>query len=147
MPRLTRRRAILFLLTVGVGFLLLYDRATTLLGSGGVNLPIRIQSALPFREASTEVFWRREPVGSSVHCDPPLILRLKEPVPASGLHGEPFEVWVPIESRISGLGLTTVRTQAKYLAVVAVLADGRRVGKVVELPDARESREVTVRLD
>jgi hypothetical protein len=31
--------------------------------------------------------------------------------------------------------------------VIADLADGRRVAKVVELPDARESREVTVALD
>lgn len=145
MPRLTHRRAILLLLAVVAGLLLLYDRATTLLGSGGVNLLVRIHSEFPVREASTEVFWQREQAASATKvCSPDA---LRDVVPTSGLRGEPFEVWVPIDTRISGLGLTNTRVQTRYLVLVAVLADGRRVGKVVELPDARESREVTVRLD
>ncbi len=146
MPLLTRnRRVILLILVVGVGLLLLYDRTTTLLASGGINLLVRIRSEVPVREASTEVFWQRERAESATEVRSPDALR--GVVSVSGLRGEPFEVWVPIDTRISGLGLTNKQVQTNYLVLVAVLADGRRVAKVVELPEANESREVTVRLD
>ncbi len=60
--------------------------------------------------------------------------------------GKPFPVYVPITGRDSPLGREISRRQHRFLAVIGNLQDGRRIGKLVELPDLRKSREVSVSL-
>ncbi len=60
--------------------------------------------------------------------------------------GEPIRVLARVSGRYSFFALCKTRTQDQYLAVIALWPDGRRVGRVVEIPDGRESREITVSL-
>jgi len=59
---------------------------------------------------------------------------------------DPVEVPVPISGRSSPLGRDLARGHFSYLLVVATFADGHRVSKIVDIPDDRKSREVTVTL-
>ncbi len=64
---------------------------------------------------------------------------------ADPYEGQPLSVQVPVSGRDHGLfGWKLSRTQFQYLAVVVIYADGQPTGQVVEIPDGRVSREVTV---
>ena len=67
-------------------------------------------------------------------------------VTADPFAGQPLTVKVPVSGRTSMSGRTLRRYQFQYLVVFAVLPDGRRVRKLVEIPDGRVSREVAVSL-
>jgi hypothetical protein len=60
--------------------------------------------------------------------------------------GEPLKVRVPVSGRQSVLGRELSRSQHDALVVGAEWPDGRRVWKVVEIPDGRVSKEVRVSL-
>jgi hypothetical protein len=63
---------------------------------------------------------------------------------ADPFRGQPLTVPVPISGRDSPLGRELGRTQFRDLVVIAQVRDGRRLGKLVEIPDCRVSREVSV---
>jgi hypothetical protein len=54
---------------------------------------------------------------------------------ADPFSGEPLIVSVPISGKESLLGWELSRFQFRHLVVVAELPDGRRVGKLVDIPD------------
>jgi hypothetical protein len=60
--------------------------------------------------------------------------------------GGPLTVSVWFGGRSSEFWGTSWSKQERYLAIVAKLEDGRRVGKVVEIPDRKTSRELVVAL-
>ena len=60
--------------------------------------------------------------------------------------GRPLEVRVAVNWRESPLGRQYWRTQFRYLVVIATMPDGERIGKLVDIPDSRESKQVTVSL-
>jgi hypothetical protein len=145
MPHLTRARAVILILAVAVVLVVLYDLVVARLGIGSVMYGVRINSSLPIREARYQSHARVDYANEVAHHWQSTTIGL--PVPPEGLDGERFEAHVTFTDRESGMGWRYSSFQYRYLVVVAVLADGRRVGKVVELPDARESREITVHLD
>lgn len=63
---------------------------------------------------------------------------------ADPFDGRPLIVHVPVSGRESPFGRELARSQFRFLVVIADLADGRRVGKLVDIPDGRVSREVSV---
>ena len=59
--------------------------------------------------------------------------------------GNALEIHVPCFGKdLASLPIHISRGQAEYLAVVAELNDGRRLGKVVGIPDGRVSHSLTV---
>jgi hypothetical protein len=60
--------------------------------------------------------------------------------------GGPLKVPVAVTGRDSPFGREVARYQDRFLVVGAEWPDGRRVWKVVEIPDGRVSREVCVSL-
>lgn len=60
--------------------------------------------------------------------------------------GEPVEVRVPVSGTEAMCGRALSRTQFQCLVVTAELADARRVKKLVQIPDGRVARELTVEL-
>lgn len=60
--------------------------------------------------------------------------------------GKPFDIDVPVSGKSSLLGRDISRMQFQYLAVKAELKDGRRVAKVVEIPDGRRMRYLFLKL-
>ena len=60
--------------------------------------------------------------------------------------GEPIGVYVPVSARASMSGRKLSRHQFSHLVVIGTFDDGSRVGKIVEIPDGRVSREVQVEL-
>jgi hypothetical protein len=65
---------------------------------------------------------------------------------ADPFDGQPLTVRVPVSGRTSPCGRELDRSQFRYLVVIGQLKDGRRMGKLVDIPDCRVSREVTVSL-
>lgn len=58
---------------------------------------------------------------------------------------QPLTVFVPLSGRVSGwLGREIERYQFQYLVVIGDFQDGQRIGKIVEIPDCRVSKEVSV---
>jgi hypothetical protein len=143
--RSTLRRTIFLSLALGGGLYLAYGVMVVAVGSGAIYPNVRLVSATPIRVAGVEAIGRPDGLEYPIEYAGPNNLRY--PVPDEGLRGGWFETRVPTASRTNGFGCEYGYCQRRYLAVVADLADGRRVAKVVELPDGRESREVTVALD
>ena len=64
--------------------------------------------------------------------------------PAELVHGEPIDFRVPGDDSGSMLGVTLSYVQHKHLLVIAELVDGRWVGTVADIPDARTTQEMRV---
>jgi hypothetical protein len=58
----------------------------------------------------------------------------------------PLTVAIPYTTYTSPLGRRIGRSQASFLAVVALLEDDRLIGRVIEIPDGRASKAITVSL-
>jgi hypothetical protein len=65
---------------------------------------------------------------------------------ADPFDGNPLPVWVAVSGRRTLFGRYVHRMQFRFLAITAVMPDGNRVSKVIDLPDDRVSREVTLTL-
>jgi hypothetical protein len=66
--------------------------------------------------------------------------------PTTEFAGQPVIVGVQTSGRCSPCGRELARFQSSHLVVIGQLHDGRRFGKVVVIPDGRESSEVRVSL-
>jgi hypothetical protein len=111
---------------------------------GGFDLTVRIESpAGRPRSVTCESFGRREYADEAVALLRPPQSRSWSAV-ADPFDGRPLTVPVAVSGRDSPLGRKLRRFQFRFLAVIAVLPDGSQVGKVVEIPDGRASREVLV---
>jgi hypothetical protein len=65
---------------------------------------------------------------------------------ADPFEGQPLTVNVPVSGRESPWGRQLRRVQFQYLVVIGQWKDGRRMGKLVDIPDGRASREISVSL-
>ena len=111
---------------------------------GGFNLTVHVTSpAGPLHSVSCQAFGRREQTEEVLeYLLPPESLGYS--AVADPFVGEPLKVYVPVSGRDSPSGRTLRRTQFRYLVVIGQWQDGRRAGKLVEIPDGRVSREVSV---
>jgi hypothetical protein len=142
--RSTLRRLVLGSLAAAVALPLLYDFTVTRVGIGSFTYVVRIVSPVPVHEVRYQSFPSPEWAEEAVHFKS---VDRREPVQAGLRDGDRFYLSVTFYDRESGLRWRYSYVQHRYLLVVATLADGGRVEKLVELPDVRESREVTVALD
>jgi hypothetical protein len=136
--------AVLVLLVFGVA-LWAYSSATHIVWDGGFDLSVHVSSNPgPPLSVTCQPFGRLEYAEYMLkHLSPETRLWS---VSADPFVGEPLIVHVPVSGRDSMSGRQLSRSQFEYLVVVAVLPDGRRVGKLVDIPDGRVSREVSVTL-
>jgi hypothetical protein len=142
------RRTLLLIAALLVASLLLwvYTSTTCILWHANFELTVHVSSDPgPPRSVSCQAMGRRDDAVTVLqHLAPPetkLWSATAEP-----FDGKPLVVNVPVGGRESMSGRELKRYQFRYLVVIAVLADGRRVGKLVEIPDSRESREISVEL-
>jgi len=113
---------------------------------GGFDLTVNVSStAGPLKSVSCQACGgRKEAEEVLEHLLPP-DLGSRSAV-ADPFDGQPLTVQVPVSGRASPIGRELRRSQFRYLVVIGQLNDGRRLGKLVEIPDGRESREVNVSL-
>ncbi len=123
---------------------------TKLIHDGGYNLTVHVESqAGQPKSVSCQTFGTREDADDAVtwevtYLQPPQWPRYRSV--ADPFNARPLAVEVPVCWGESPFGRTTGRGQFRFLVVIATLAGGRRVSKVVDIPDGRVSREVTVEL-
>lgn len=111
---------------------------------GGFDLTVHVTSlAGPLRSVSCQAFGRREQTEQVLQYLLPPETRLSSAT-ADPFVGEPLTVFVRVSGRDSPSGRQLQRSQFSYLVVIGQWQDGRRVGKLVEIPDGRVSREVRV---
>jgi len=111
-------------------------------GHFDLTVHVRSPSGQPSR-VSCEAFGHREYAEEAVARLSPLDSQLRSAMGGSFV-GNQFTVRVPVSGRRSPFGRELRRMQFQALAVIAEFPDGRRVGKVVDIPDGRVSHEVTV---
>jgi hypothetical protein len=128
------------------GTVWLYTSTTYIIWDGEFDLTVHVSSDPgPPRSVTCEAFGFREG-GEYVRENllPPetrLWSTTEDP-----FVGEPLTVHVPQSGQDSMSGRELQRFQFRYLVVVAELPDGRRVGKLVDIPDCRVAREVSIAL-
>jgi hypothetical protein len=131
------------LLIVGFG-LWFYTSKEYVIWDGGFDLTVHVSSnPVRPRSVTCQAFGHREYADFAVEHLLPPSSRLWSAT-ADPFDGKPIRVDVPVSGRDSMSGRELARFQFRYLVVIAVLPDGRRVGKLVNIPDSRVSREVTV---
>lgn len=136
---------IALLLAVGAA-VWVYTSATYIIWDGGYDLTVRVTSNPgPPQSVSCQARGRREDAEYVLeHLLPPETQLWS--ATADPFASKPLTVHVPVSGRVSRSGRQLSRTQFHWLVVIAVLPDGRRVGKLVEIPDGRVSREINVEL-
>jgi hypothetical protein len=144
-----RRPKIIAPILIIVGVCVHLDRGSSQWSEVRYDLTVRVlNEGKPIRWTVCRSFERREDAQHAVreHRN-----RHSFPPGPSMIFGEfkPF-TGASLTVRISASRVRTrsgrelSRSQDRYLAFVAELQDGERVGKVVDIPDERESKEMTV---
>lgn len=111
---------------------------------GGFDLTVNVSSDPgPPRSVTCQALGRREEAECVLEHLLPPETRLWSAI-ANPFVGKALTVRVPLSGRDSMSGRELSRFQFRYMVVVAVLPDGRRVGKLVDIPDCRVAREVAV---
>jgi hypothetical protein len=115
-----------------------------LVWDGQFNLIVRVESPESRLQSVTcEAFGQREQADVAVAYLLPPESKSWSTV-ADPFDGQPITVRVAVSGRLSLIGREIRRMQFRYLAVIAVLPNGHRMGKVVDIPDGRVCREVSV---
>jgi hypothetical protein len=141
-----RKLLVVGLLLVAGALLWVYTSARWIIWDGGFDLTVRVSSHPgPPRAVSCQAFALREQAEFVLEHLLPPETRLWSAV-ADPFADEPLSVYVRVSGWASMSGRELRRFQFRYLVVIAVLPDGRRVGKLVDIPDGRVCREVTVEL-
>jgi hypothetical protein len=65
---------------------------------------------------------------------------------AEPFDGRPLTLKLPLSGRTSPLGRELRLTRCQFLVVIGRLHDGRQLAKIIDIPDSRTSREVSVSL-
>jgi hypothetical protein len=131
------------LLIAGVLVWLGLEASTIMLGDGAFELTVNVSSTPgPPRSVECHACGRREQAA--------FVLEHGEQTRtwstiADPFTGGPLIVYVPVTTRSSRFRQLS-RSQFQWLVVIAELPDGRRVGKMVEIPDGRVSHEIRVDL-
>ena len=141
-----RRMAVLTLLLTAVSAGWIYTSTTYTIWNGVCDLSVRVMSdSGPPRSVTCQAFGRRDEAAYALeHLLPPetgLWSATAEP-----FTDDPLTVRVPLSGQDSMSGRELQRFQFRYMVVVAEYPNGRRVGKLVHLPDCRESREISITL-
>jgi hypothetical protein len=112
---------------------------------GSFDLAVNVSStAGPFGSISCEACRDRKDTDFMLeHLPPPETVWS---VVSNPFDGRPLTVHVPMGGKESPWGRELTRYQFRHLVVIGQLQDGRRLGKVVEIPDCRVSRQVSVSL-
>jgi hypothetical protein len=132
------------LLVAGISLLLFVPWET--LGCGKFDLAVVVEpSGGRICAVTSEAFQRREEAESALEQLTPPSSDWCSATEAP-FTGQPLKTRVPFSQRTSALGREIDYIQFHYLVVIAELQDGRRVGKLVDIPDGRMSREVHVGL-
>ena len=113
-------------------------------GSFDLTVHVECQAGQPLT-VSCETFGRQE------HAEEALSVLLPPEIGmwstlSDPFDGQPLTVRVAVSSRESPLGRIFRRSQFRYLVVIAVLPDGRRVGKMLDIPEYRVLQDVSVSL-
>lgn len=115
-----------------------------LIWDGSFDLTVRVDSRTGQpRSVSCETFGSRDYAEEALSNLEPPDRRAWSTI-ADPFDGEPLTVCVAVSGRESPFGRELRRSQFRYLVVVAVLPDWSRAGKLVDIPDGRVSREVSV---
>jgi hypothetical protein len=130
---------------VAVGALLAWEFVPSVVavGCGAYDLAVRIESpdGVPHAVACSP-FFDREVAAFAVEQD-----SLASPewaIVVAPFDGREIIIRVPFSTRTSPMGRVLSRSQARYLGVVAVLKDDRRVGRVIAIPDRGASNKIVV---
>ena len=110
--------------------------------SGGYSLTVRFQSAdARPQSVACSPFHRREDAEKAIATE-----SLGSPewdIVTDPFDGRPINLDISVTGR-TWLGQERERVQPHYLAVVAMMPENRRVGRIVEIPDGRVSKQLTV---
>jgi hypothetical protein len=141
-----RKLFVVALLLLACAALWVYTSTTYIIWDGGFDLTVRVSSNPGWpRSVSCQAFGNREDAEVVLdHMLPTESPLGSESAISDPFNGEPLILIVPVSGRESMSGRQLSRFQFRWLVVIGVLQDGRRVGKLVEIPDGRESREVSV---
>ena len=113
---------------------------------GHFDLTVQVSSPLGrLGSVSCEAFGARELAEQAVENLYPPDTHLSSAV-ANPFDGQPLTVTVPLSGRKSPVGRELRRHQFQYLAVIGRLENGKKIGKLVEIPDCRVAREIDVSL-
>ncbi len=121
----------------------------TIRGNGSSPLSVMVvsESNSPIESVSCEVFSTVDSAQSSLEYLAPPETRLFSAVQGQ-FRGEPFEVTVPTSDTVHcALFWRHSRyNQMRQLLVIGQYCDGRREGRLVEIPDLRQVRSLRVEL-
>ncbi len=140
-----RKLLVAALLAVVAAAIWSYTSATYIIWDGGFELTVRVSSNLgPPRSVNCQAFGDEELAKLVLEKMPQETFPGSESATSDPFTDEPLTVIIPVSGGGSMSGRQLGRFQFRWLVVIGVLPDGRRVGKLVEIPDGRESREVCV---
>lgn len=142
------RRTPLILLAVVVAGVLAWEFVPiqVMIWDGAFELKVHVVCHTdPPRAVSCEAFGHREYAEKIVARLLPTESQARSAI-ADPFGGQTLTVSVPVSGRRSPFGRELRWSQFQALVVIATYPDGHRVGKVVDIPDSRVSREVTVEL-
>ncbi|MBS0263837.1 MAG: hypothetical protein JSS02_18005 [Planctomycetes bacterium] len=141
-----RKLIILAFLSVGCGLLWIYTSTPYVIWDGGFNLIVHVSSDEgPLSAVSCEAESSRKYAELKFqHLLPPE--RGGWSATAKPFTGKPVKIFIPVSGTESMSGRALTRTQFELLVVIGEFQDGRRVGKLVEIPDGRVSHELQISL-
>jgi hypothetical protein len=113
---------------------------------GGYDLKINVTSeAGPLRSVSCKVCSQREEADWVL--ENPLHAEAHASAFSDPFDGKPLSLKLSLSGRTSPLGREVrLFQQCRYLVVIGRLQDGRQLAKIVDIPNSRKSREVSVSL-
>ena len=149
MPTLTRTQRVAvivgglaFGLVLAVEFIPIFE----MVWDGGFPLTVNVTSPSGRPNSVTcEAFGDRHLAEQILAVQQPPEIMMRATV-ADPFDGQPLTVPVPSSGRRSLFGRELAPYQFQYLVVIAVMPDGRRVGALVDIPDGRVTRSITVTL-
>ena len=140
--QLRRLQVVAVLIVVAIG-LWLSTCGVQYIGDGGHQLTVHVSVADgQLQSVACKTFARRHDAEFVAKDIPPMEVDVR--AIANPFVGEPLFVTVRFSTRTALSGRELSRFQFRYLVVVAVFVDGRRVAKVVDLPDLRDDGEIRV---
>jgi hypothetical protein len=140
-----RRKLLIVALLLAAGAMLgVYTSTTKIIWDGGYELTIHVSSNPgPPRSVNCLVCGNREEAEFVLMTFLP---ETRWSATADPFASKPLMVNVPVSGKASWSGRELSWVQFPWLVVIAVLPDGRRVAKLIKIPDGRVSREVAVEL-
>ena len=141
-----RKWLILNLLLIAGGLLWLYTSVPWIHWSGGYDLTIHVKADPGLVDSiACESFLRREDAEGAFGCRFASAFA-RCPAKADPFVGQPLTIYINQGGQDAMSGRELSRTQYRFIVVFGLLHTGGQVSKVVEIPDGRVSREISVEL-